>query len=121
LLTLVLSVHAAFLTGGAGLSWTLPILIDLVQRSRCGQSAVRRITWICVLRHSVNYDWFFTELESIGQLGSSSLLDLRIHYTTNTEQVDILPHYFYPGRPNIQAIIENAVHESRGRIFVGGE
>lgn len=108
-------------TGGAGLSWTLPILTDLVERSRRGQSAVRRITWICVLRHYVNYDWFFDELESIGQLGSSGLLDLRIHYTTNSEDIDLVPHYFHPGRPNIQAIIENAVFESLGRIFVGGE
>ena len=107
--------------GGAGLSWTLPLLTDLVERARRGQSAVRRITWICVLRHHVNYDWFFGELESIGQLGPSSLLDLRIHYTSNADDIDMFPHYFYPGRPNIQAIIENAVHESLGRVFVGGE
>lgn len=37
--------------GGAGISWTLPMLTDLVERHRQGKSVVRRTIWVCVLRH----------------------------------------------------------------------
>lgn len=107
--------------GGAGISWTLPILVDLVEKARRNQSAVRRVIWVCALRHYVNYDWFFGELEQIVQMSGNAWIDVRIHYTTDTEDVQNVPAFFRPGRPDIEFIIEEAVNAAKGRLFIGGE
>lgn len=107
--------------GGAGISWTLPILVDLVEKARKNQSAVRRVIWVCALRHYVNYDWFFGELEQIVQMSGNAWIDVRIHYTTDTQDVGNVPAFFRPGRPDIEFIIEEAVNAAKGRLFIGGE
>lgn len=68
----------------------------------------------------VNYDWFFQELESIMTSGGQGWVDVRIHYTTSADDINFVPAFFRPGRPNIGAILGNAVQEAQGRIFVGG-
>jgi ferric-chelate reductase len=107
--------------GGAGISWTLPILVDLVEKARRNQSAVRRVIWVCALRHYVNYDWFFGELEQIVQMSGNAWIDVRIHYTTDAQDVANVPAFFRPGRPDIEFIIEEAVNAAKGRLFIGGK
>jgi hypothetical protein len=105
--------------GGAGISWTLPVLTDLLARSRRNQSSVRRLIWVCVMRHYVNYEWFFNELEAVVHNSGDAWLDIRIHYTTNSEDVSLVPTFFRPGRPDIGGIIEDAVNSAQGRTFIG--
>lgn len=39
------------MAGGAGVSWTLPILMDLIIKVRRGEALVRSIIWVWTIRH----------------------------------------------------------------------
>lgn len=72
---------------------------------------------------TVNYEWFYSELERLAPL-ATNFVDLRMHYTTNVDPETGStghPPFFKAGRPNISEIVHGAVSRTRGRVFIGGE
>ncbi|KLO19817.1 hypothetical protein SCHPADRAFT_817568 [Schizopora paradoxa] len=74
--------------GGSGVSYTLPLLMDLVRRARSGTSSVQRIFFVWVIKEPQHLAWIASVLSTAVLSAPSTLeIDSRIHVTGKSVQV----------------------------------
>ncbi|KAI0650622.1 ferric reductase NAD binding domain-containing protein [Trametes meyenii] len=74
--------------GGSGVSYTLPLLLDLVHRARAGTSGVRRVIFVWAVRESEHLQWISKLLtEALVAAQSTSLIIEPIVYVTGPSRV----------------------------------
>ncbi|KAI0068676.1 hypothetical protein BV25DRAFT_1910436 [Artomyces pyxidatus] len=79
---------AIFVAGGTGVSYTLPLMLDLVKRAREGSSLTKRILFVWVVRNEEHIDWLSTSLadaQASASTTSSLSLDTQIFVTRKRE------------------------------------
>ncbi|KAH8106103.1 ferric reductase NAD binding domain-containing protein [Cristinia sonorae] len=71
------------IAGGSGVSYILPLLLDLVHNARAGRSSVRRIVFVWAVREPEHLKWISKILnEAMAQAQSTQLsIDPRIYIT----------------------------------------
>ncbi|KZS97904.1 hypothetical protein SISNIDRAFT_423350 [Sistotremastrum niveocremeum HHB9708] len=73
------------IAGGSGVSYTLPLLLDLVHNDRAGTSQCRRVLFVWAVRDAAHLKWISPLLMSALSSASSSLvIDARIYITGKT-------------------------------------
>lgn len=71
--------------GGSGITYTLPLLLDLVKDAQSGKSAVKNITFVWVVRTTEQIDWIAAPLyQAIRDCPSSLNIDLKLFVTRST-------------------------------------
>lgn len=139
----VSSVWSHFSSGGSGVSWTLPLLLDLVVlfQKQTLQVKLKRVVWIWIIKDSSHLAWIEKELlvalrcleisslnveiqvistnsrvpsEKGAELNSSELL------LSTLEAFDSFKCISSSARPDVAKLLRDSVPKSReGRIFVG--
>ncbi|TCD66927.1 hypothetical protein EIP91_000705 [Steccherinum ochraceum] len=81
------------IAGGSGVSYTLPLLLNLVHNARAGKSSVRRVVFMWSVREPEHVKWISKILnEALDHAQLSSLtLDPRIYITGPTYPLPDLP------------------------------
>ncbi|EJF56585.1 hypothetical protein DICSQDRAFT_71178 [Dichomitus squalens LYAD-421 SS1] len=136
------------IAGGSGVSYTLPLLLDLVRRARHGNTHVRRVIFIWAVRESDHLSWISKSLcEASAAARSTSLaVEPTVYITgptctipqipgtaydgssTNSETGEVvdkeLPVYsslkIIHGKPSIRRILQEGVDGSSGPVSVDG-
>ncbi|KAH7925260.1 hypothetical protein BV22DRAFT_1011594 [Leucogyrophana mollusca] len=73
---------SVLIAGGAGVSYTLPVLLDIIECVRNGKSDCRRVVFIWVIREASHIHWIEEALVKAVQLAPSSLtVSVHIHLT----------------------------------------
>ncbi|KIJ94088.1 hypothetical protein K443DRAFT_111053 [Laccaria amethystina LaAM-08-1] len=126
-----------FVAGGSGISYTLPLFLNLIrENARGGRSAVRRILFIWALRDENLLPWFSKTLtEALPHAKSSLSIDSRVYLTappintscssastvsgksdsavkttTVRSPVDYHPYIkLSPGRPDIRRVLHDEI------------
>jgi len=76
------------IAGGSGVSYTLPLLMDLVHHARKGGSAVERVVFVWVVREPEHLAWISKLLISAVVSAPSSLaIEPRIYITSQKAQI----------------------------------
>ncbi|QRV87582.1 Ferric reductase like transmembrane component [Ceratobasidium sp. AG-Ba] len=71
-----------FFSGGSGISYTLPLFVDLINQVRTGKAAARRALFVWTVRDRSHVEWVSRILYAALQDCPSALqLDVRIHVT----------------------------------------
>ncbi|KAI0053615.1 hypothetical protein FA95DRAFT_1600760 [Auriscalpium vulgare] len=82
--------------GGTGVSYTLPLLLDLVKQSRDGTALTKRIVFIWILRNEDHLEWIASALADAQACAPPSLtLDINVFVTSKrdaTPTVPVSPH-----------------------------
>ncbi|KAG9087759.1 hypothetical protein FRC06_002376 [Ceratobasidium sp. 370] len=77
-----------FFAGGSGISYTLPLLIDLVRQARIGSAVAQRVLFVWTIRDRSHIDWISHLLhEALQDCPPTILLEIRIHVTQPTVPV----------------------------------
>ncbi|KAH9899749.1 ferric reductase NAD binding domain-containing protein [Cubamyces lactineus] len=81
------------IAGGSGVSYTLPLLLDLVHRARAGTSEVRRVVFVWAVRESDHLEWISKTLyEALSAAQSTSLIvEPNIYITGRTCTLPEIP------------------------------
>ncbi|KAA1472403.1 hypothetical protein DENSPDRAFT_179747 [Dentipellis sp. KUC8613] len=142
------SVHtfdsAVLIAGGSGITFTMPILEDLVHRACHKPLACRNVTFIWVIRHVEHIDMIYEDLKKVIAAAPESLsVDIRIFITNSTtdlvgsEEASIdtqveqgekgdpmsrimgLPRTkVEKGRPDVPQLLDEVSATARGRMTV---
>ncbi|KAI9000892.1 hypothetical protein BD414DRAFT_15568 [Trametes punicea] len=85
------------IAGGSGVSYTLPLLLDLVHRARAGTSDVRRVIFVWSVRESDHLAWISKTLnEALTAAQPTSLVvEPRIYITGPTCTIPEMPRGSY--------------------------
>ncbi|TDL29709.1 hypothetical protein BD410DRAFT_833972 [Rickenella mellea] len=79
------------IVGGSGVSYTLPLLLDLIHNGRSNKSAVRRILFVWCIRDPEHLSWIAKSLSSALTNAPSTLhIDARIHITQSNGKLPSL-------------------------------
>ncbi|KAF8607662.1 hypothetical protein BDV93DRAFT_603451 [Ceratobasidium sp. AG-I] len=82
--------------GGSGVSYTLPLLIDLARQVQLGNAVARRALFVWVVRDRSHVAWISNLLlEAVQSCPSTLELDIRIHVTQHMVNV-VLPNASTP-------------------------
>ncbi|KAH7909461.1 ferric reductase NAD binding domain-containing protein [Hygrophoropsis aurantiaca] len=74
--------------GGSGVSYTLPIFLDVVERVRNGKSDCRRAVFVWIIRDGRHIQWIQDALAKAVQIAPSSLtVSILIHITNPRAQI----------------------------------
>ncbi|KAF9483940.1 hypothetical protein BDN70DRAFT_903886 [Pholiota conissans] len=134
------------IAGGSGISYTLPLLLNLVrENARGGSSAVRRVVFVWAVRDAVHLKWISTTLmQALSMATSSLVVEPRIYITgqsfpipevpelhersslSSIEKDDMttmqLPVYsalkLTHGRPSIKKLLNEEISSSLGPVSV---
>lgn len=123
------------LAGGAGVSWTMPLLLDLCRRATQRTTHVRQIVWIWCVSSSESIPWITAPIASaLKTHGQAVTLDVRVHITQEHAHRRQPPRewtevasgtqrapWIVQGRPNFPTILQACVDNAAGRIWIGGE
>ncbi|KAG1726686.1 ferric reductase NAD binding domain-containing protein [Suillus lakei] len=83
--------------GGSGVSYTLPVLLDIIERVRNGQSSCRRVVFIWSIRNVDHIHWIDEVLIRALRLAPPSLsISIQIHVTGAPATIEILPQSYGP-------------------------
>ncbi|KAI0832548.1 hypothetical protein BC628DRAFT_1309259 [Trametes gibbosa] len=137
--------------GGSGVSYTLPLLLDLVHRARARTSDVRRVIFVWAVRDSEHLQWISKVLTEALTAAQSTLLVIQPNvyitgpsctipditrgvYTpsdgtstppSRAEFEKELPMYtslkITHGRPSIRRILQEGIDTSTGSVSVDGK
>jgi len=76
--------------GGSGVSYTLPVLLEIIERVRVGKSVCRKVVFIWAIRDAKHITWISAGLATALQVAPSSLsIEVQI-YVTGTAPDDIV-------------------------------
>ncbi|KAG8747491.1 hypothetical protein FRC10_000627 [Ceratobasidium sp. 414] len=133
-----------FFAGGSGISYTLPLLIDLVRQLRTGSAVAQRVLFVWVIRNHSHTNWVSHLLHEVLQdCPSTILLEIRIHVTQPA--IPVLTHggtlpeaatpiedkltpslesfqsvKIFNGRPNIATLLDEELGSALGRVSIDG-
>ncbi|KAJ6601629.1 ferric reductase NAD binding domain-containing protein [Mycena sp. CBHHK59/15] len=133
-----------FVCGGSGISFTLPLLLDLIRRANKGTNPeCHKVTFVWAVRHAEHIKLISDTLSSALEGISDSLaIDIRIHITACVEDTDGASYSVDPeksesslrtsedklqqvpcvrvfsGRPNVHAIVKSEVAAATGAMAV---
>ncbi|KAG9127936.1 hypothetical protein FRC07_007376, partial [Ceratobasidium sp. 392] len=80
-----------FFAGGSGISYTLPLLIDLVRQVRTSSAVAQRVLFVWTIRDRSHADWITQLLhEALRECPPTLLIEIRIHVTQTA--IPALPH-----------------------------
>ncbi|ETW78229.1 NADPH oxidase [Heterobasidion irregulare TC 32-1] len=72
-----------FIAGGSGVTFTSPLLLDLVRRARQDPSACRRVIFLWSIRHADHINLAYADLaHALAHAPASLSIDARIHITS---------------------------------------
>ncbi|KAF9534178.1 ferric reductase NAD binding domain-containing protein [Crepidotus variabilis] len=79
--------------GGSGISYTLPLLLDLVSANQRGEkSAVKRVVFVWALRDSAHLKWISEALlRALTNVDSSLVIEPRIYITGSDRTIPDIP------------------------------
>ncbi|KDQ21126.1 hypothetical protein BOTBODRAFT_183772 [Botryobasidium botryosum FD-172 SS1] len=79
------------ISGGSGVTYTLPLLLDLVHRAQKGTTTVRKVVFIWAIRDIAHLDWISKPLATAVLCAPSSLtIDLRIFVSQSRPQITVV-------------------------------
>ncbi|KAG2346622.1 hypothetical protein BDR05DRAFT_959562 [Suillus weaverae] len=82
---------SVLIAGGSGVSYTLPVLLDIIERVRNGESGCRRVVFIWSIRSVDHIHWIDDVLIRALKLAPPSLsISIHIHVTSAPAPVEIL-------------------------------
>lgn len=130
-----------FFSGGSGVSWTLPLLLDACRNQSKNYRMTRQIFWIWSVTNSEHMHWIESELtQALSTDIAQVTVDIRIHITQETAHIrdapraweEVVPSssksnsrqrapWIIQGRPDVYGLLSSAVESAGGRIWVGGE
>ncbi|KAF6762356.1 hypothetical protein DFP72DRAFT_878622 [Ephemerocybe angulata] len=119
---------------GSGISYTLPLLLDLIRQSSIGgKSEVRRVLFVWVVRGDGHLPWI-TETLSKALSGSKQALDVEVRlYVTRANVApgcmaknEVFPEpessgnapHIHHGRPDITTLLHDEISASSGPVSV---
>ncbi|KIJ60858.1 hypothetical protein HYDPIDRAFT_97841 [Hydnomerulius pinastri MD-312] len=89
---------SVLIAGGSGVSYTLPTLLDIIERVRDGKSNCRRVVFIWSIRDANHIHWIDDTLIRALQLAPPSLsVSIRIHVTGAPATIEPLPRLYGNG------------------------
>ncbi|KAG2151488.1 ferric reductase NAD binding domain-containing protein [Suillus clintonianus] len=82
---------SVLIAGGSGISYTLPVLLDIIERVRTGESNCHRVVFVWSIRSVEHIHWIDEALVRALRLAPSSLsISIHIHVTGAAAPVDTL-------------------------------
>ncbi|OAX36258.1 hypothetical protein K503DRAFT_315935 [Rhizopogon vinicolor AM-OR11-026] len=86
---------SVLIAGGSGVSYTLPILLDIIERVRNGKSRCRRVVFVWSIRNADHIHCIDETLIRALQLAPPSLsISIRIHVTGAPTTIEALLHSY---------------------------
>lgn len=86
---------SVLIAGGSGVSYTLPVLLDIIERVRNGESKCRRIVFIWSIRSIDHNYWIDNVLIRALRLAPPSLsISIHIHVTSAPTAINTLPQSY---------------------------
>jgi Ferric reductase like transmembrane component/Ferric reductase NAD binding domain/FAD-binding domain len=109
--------------GSSGISHQIPFLLHLISSHAIGTVATRRITLVWIVRDVEHLEWVRPWMDEILVLPSrKEVLTIKLFVTRpNNPQEIVSPSsavQMYPGRPNVQVLMEAAIKERVGAMCV---
>ncbi|KAJ7436564.1 ferric reductase like transmembrane component-domain-containing protein [Mycena latifolia] len=124
--------------GGSGISFTLPLLLDLIRCARMGTNPTcRRVLFVWAIRHSEQIKAISDDLlRALHGVSDSLRVDIRIHVTapvedtepgveksegsitSNAKVLEAPGVQILPGRPQVPEIVKSEVAAASGSISV---
>jgi len=120
--------------GGNGFSWTLPILLDACRMHRRSHRFLKKILWVWMVPTTRYLSWLQDDLTTAMATDFESIsIDIRIHVTQEYANRRDPPKawnevlsvgrqrapWIIHGRPFIPEILDYALQNANGRIWVG--
>ncbi|KAG2138486.1 ferric reductase NAD binding domain-containing protein [Suillus clintonianus] len=88
---------SVLIAGGSGVSYTLPVLLDIIERVRNGQSSCSRVVFIWSIRSVDHIHWIDEVLIRALRLAPPSLsISIHIHVTGAPSTIETLPQSYSP-------------------------
>ncbi|GJE84448.1 ferric reductase family protein [Phanerochaete sordida] len=99
--------------GGSGVSYTLPLLLNLVRQAKLGKSAVRRVVFVWSVREADHVRWISQVLGDALMAAQSTGLavDPRVYITGSTPPTPPLPVVGYSDSDRGSVNIESPISE----------
>ncbi|KAH7903964.1 hypothetical protein BJ138DRAFT_1073787 [Hygrophoropsis aurantiaca] len=113
--------------GGSGVSYTLPVFLDIIERARNGKSACRRVVFIWIIRDGRHIQWIQNALAKAVQIAPSSLtVSILVHVTNPPENllgdagfcISIPGLKTAHGRPDLKKVLQEEVASAVGSMSV---
>ncbi|OAX32516.1 hypothetical protein K503DRAFT_701927, partial [Rhizopogon vinicolor AM-OR11-026] len=102
---------SVLIAGGSGVSYTLPTLLNIIERVRNGKSSCRRVVFIWSIRNADYIHWIDETLIRALQLAPPSLsISIRIYATSAPSTIQSLPHS-YGSNDGPQAVLDDSKSE----------
>ncbi|KAG6857057.1 hypothetical protein H0H87_010022 [Tephrocybe sp. NHM501043] len=134
------------IAGGSGVSFTLPLLLDVIQRAKQGATDCQKVVFIWAIRDTVSVDWVMNVIvPMMANTPPHLTVEIHVHITTAstrescesmTEQgsdeeskvcnVTNPNHIKFPGvtvvggRPDLEHILEQEIAQSSGALSFSG-
>ena len=102
-----------FVAGGTGISFILPIVLQLLRRSACGSAGVtKRVRLVWAMRSHVMAEWISEFLEEFERLRRVSQIEVEVQLFVTRHSPKPVSQEMFPGqRPDIPAILSNEVEQ----------
>ncbi|KAG1894070.1 ferric reductase NAD binding domain-containing protein [Suillus fuscotomentosus] len=85
---------SVLIAGGSGVSYTLPVLLDTIERVCNGESRCRRVVFIWSIRSVDHIHWIDDVLIRALQLAPPLYISIHIHVTDTPETTETLPRSY---------------------------
>lgn len=101
------------IAGGSGVSYTLPLLLNLVRQAKSGKSSVKRVVFVWSVREADHVKWISQALgEALTAAQSTSLsVDPRVYITGSTPPTPPLPTVGYADSDRGSLNVESPISE----------
>ncbi|KZT62870.1 hypothetical protein CALCODRAFT_445365 [Calocera cornea HHB12733] len=119
---------AVLVSGGSGVSYTLPQFMGIIHDVQHSRSAVRSVCFVWVVRHAEHISWISTSLASVLASAPDSLsISIRIYVTREADVRDeriaeASPDFpimtISPGRPDLRTLLLEEIEHAAGEVSV---